>query len=137
MFRTVLRAAATAAATSPAKQNLNPASISAASISSDQISSRFYSAKASKSSLSKVKKKSQPASKSEEFSGGSSADVDAVLDGDRIRLLADDEKNKALDVGPNGRPLFTSASSLSELSRKDSCSYMKFRSFILFSLQLI
>lgn len=44
----------------------------------------------------------------------------------RRRLLAEDEKNPALDVGPNGRPLFTSASSLSELTMDDSYAYFKF-----------
>lgn len=44
----------------------------------------------------------------------------------RARLLAQDEKNPSLNAGPNGRPLFTNISSLSRLSRKDTCSYFKF-----------
>ncbi|KAJ6379124.1 hypothetical protein OIU76_015854 [Salix suchowensis] len=44
----------------------------------------------------------------------------------RARLLAQDEKNPSLNAGPNGRPLFTDISSLSQLSRKDTCSYFKF-----------
>ncbi|KAF5807312.1 putative ribosomal protein S23/S29 [Helianthus annuus] len=44
----------------------------------------------------------------------------------RRRLLDEDERNKTLDIGPNGRTLFTNAGSLSELNRKDACSYMKF-----------
>jgi small subunit ribosomal protein S29 len=45
----------------------------------------------------------------------------------RARQLAADEKNSSLDVGPNGRPLFTSASSLLGLDRGSVCSYFKFR----------
>lgn len=45
---------------------------------------------------------------------------------ERDRLLAEDENDESLDVGPNGRPLFTSATSISQLSRKDVCTYMKF-----------
>ncbi|KAL8143368.1 hypothetical protein V2J09_016400 [Rumex salicifolius] len=131
MIHSLLKAAATCSATSPPSLNA-AAKISATVIpltgsAANQILRRF-SAKASKSTLSKAKKKSQTVSKSDEHPGGSSADVDADLDGERIRLqkLAEDEKNKALDIGPNERPLFTSASSLTELSRKDTCSYMKF-----------
>lgn len=45
----------------------------------------------------------------------------------RRRLLAEDEKNPALDVGPNGRPLFTSAPSLFLLTEDDVNHYFKFR----------
>ncbi|KAF3666733.1 Rho GTPase-activating protein 2 [Capsicum annuum] len=45
----------------------------------------------------------------------------------RARALKEDEKDKSVDVGPNGRPLFTSATSISELTKKDTCTYMKFR----------
>ncbi|CAK7351989.1 unnamed protein product [Dovyalis caffra] len=44
----------------------------------------------------------------------------------RARRLAEDENNPSLNVGPNGRPLFTDTSSLSQLTRKDTCSYFKF-----------
>ena len=44
----------------------------------------------------------------------------------RARFLAADEKDPSLDVGPNGRALFTSTPSLSQLTRKDTCSYFKF-----------
>ncbi|KAK7333158.1 hypothetical protein VNO80_29922 [Phaseolus coccineus] len=44
---------------------------------------------------------------------------------ERIRQLAADDKNPSLDVGPNGRPLFTSAPSLSHLSRNDVRTYFK------------
>ncbi|KAF7140557.1 hypothetical protein RHSIM_Rhsim06G0112000 [Rhododendron simsii] len=44
----------------------------------------------------------------------------------RARRLAEDESDRSLDVGPNGRPLFTSTPSLSQLSRTDTCTYMKF-----------
>ncbi|KAK2982766.1 hypothetical protein RJ640_025182 [Escallonia rubra] len=45
----------------------------------------------------------------------------------RIRALAADESDKSLDVGPDARPLFTAAASLSELTRRATCTYMKFR----------
>ncbi|TKY47221.1 28S ribosomal protein S29 [Spatholobus suberectus] len=44
---------------------------------------------------------------------------------ERLRQLAADDKNPSLDVGPNGRPLFSSAPSLSHLSRNDDCTYFK------------
>ncbi|KAL2333042.1 hypothetical protein Fmac_014255 [Flemingia macrophylla] len=44
---------------------------------------------------------------------------------ERLRQLAADEKNPSLDVRPNGRPLFSSAPSLSHLSRNDVCTYFK------------
>ncbi|XP_020211357.1 28S ribosomal protein S29, mitochondrial [Cajanus cajan] len=44
---------------------------------------------------------------------------------ERLRQLAADDNNPSLDVGPNGRPLFTSAPSLSHLSRNDVCTYFK------------
>ncbi|CAA0824945.1 mitochondrial 28S ribosomal protein S29-related [Striga hermonthica] len=53
----------------------------------------------------------------------SSAKEEAEL---RRRQLAEDEKNPALDVGPNGRPLFASASSLSLLNKDDVNTYFKF-----------
>ncbi|KAI9161394.1 hypothetical protein LWI28_016935 [Acer negundo] len=44
----------------------------------------------------------------------------------RVRLLADDERDPSLDVGPNNRPLFTRTTSLSSLTRRDACNYFKF-----------
>lgn len=44
----------------------------------------------------------------------------------RRRMLAEDEKNPALDVGPNGRPLFTSAPSLSLLTQNDINHFFRF-----------
>ncbi|PIN19548.1 hypothetical protein CDL12_07779 [Handroanthus impetiginosus] len=44
----------------------------------------------------------------------------------RRRLLAEDEKNPALDIGPHGGPLFSSASSLSLLTKDDTNTYVKF-----------
>ncbi|GAB2272430.1 hypothetical protein Dimus_007256 [Dionaea muscipula] len=83
------------------------------------------STKSSKENLKKKKKKS--GAPLDESAMASSAVVDPDLDDDqiRVRLLQEDEKNKSLDVGPNGRPLFTSTTSLSELTYKDSCSYFK------------
>ncbi|XP_071936144.1 uncharacterized protein [Coffea arabica] len=50
----------------------------------------------------------------------------AEIEEEHRRRLAQNAGNKALDVGPNGRPLFTSTPSLSELTRKDACHYMEF-----------
>ncbi|KAM1254890.1 hypothetical protein EV2_029962 [Malus domestica] len=57
------------------------------------------------------------------------SEVDAALSGQnsRARQLQADEKDRSLDVGPNGRPLFTSTPTLSQLSRKDTCSYFKLK----------
>ncbi|KAJ4719105.1 mitochondrial 28S ribosomal protein S29-related [Melia azedarach] len=44
----------------------------------------------------------------------------------RARRLADDDRDPSLDVGPNNRPLFTKATSLSLLTRKDASTYFKF-----------
>ncbi|XP_047342423.1 28S ribosomal protein S29, mitochondrial [Impatiens glandulifera] len=49
-----------------------------------------------------------------------------ILEENILAELAEDEKDKSLDVGYNGRPLFTYTPSLSQLTRKDTCSYMKF-----------
>uniref|UniRef100_A0A7C9AVF1 Uncharacterized protein n=1 Tax=Opuntia streptacantha TaxID=393608 RepID=A0A7C9AVF1_OPUST len=119
MWRSLLRAAVTTSH-SP---NLSHATASIVGLC------RYYSAKPSKSSLAKVKKKTKGDSKSDDMGGGgSSAELDADLEGQqlRFRMLAKDDKDKSLDVGPNGRPLFTSTPSLSQLTRKDACSYMKF-----------
>lgn len=45
----------------------------------------------------------------------------------RARRLAEDDRDPSLDVGPNNRPLFTKTPSLSLLTRKDTCTYFKFR----------
>ncbi|KAL3652966.1 hypothetical protein CASFOL_002647 [Castilleja foliolosa] len=44
----------------------------------------------------------------------------------RRRQLAEDDNNPSLDVGPNGLPLFTSARSLSSLTKDDANTYFKF-----------
>lgn len=44
---------------------------------------------------------------------------------ERRRQLDADDKNPSLDVGPNGRPLFSAAPSFSHLSRNDVCTYFK------------
>ncbi|KAL9238839.1 hypothetical protein vseg_013212 [Gypsophila vaccaria] len=91
----------------------------------------YFSAKTSKS----TKKKPPPSSKP--FAGGyagggvggvGTAEESAEVEGEKLRMrqLAEDEKNKTLDVGPNGAKLFTATSSLSELRRSDACSYMRF-----------
>ena len=57
------------------------------------------------------------------------SDVDAALfeEGARARRLALDENDPSLDVGPNGRPLFATMPSLSQLTRADTGKYFKFK----------
>ncbi|XP_021279296.1 28S ribosomal protein S29, mitochondrial [Herrania umbratica] len=99
------------------------------------LRSKLYSSKNAKASLTKAKKadaksKSKTTGSSsatastagEEFESAGADDFEAA----RARRLDEDEKDPSLDVGPNGRPLFTSTPSLSQLTRKDACSYMKF-----------
>ncbi|CAA2972845.1 28S ribosomal S29, mitochondrial [Olea europaea subsp. europaea] len=91
--------------------------------------SRLFSANTTKANLTKAKKsksKSDGKDRAEELQV---TDTEFFVKQDeelRRRQLAEDENNPALDVGPNGRPLFTSTSSISLLSKKDACSYMKF-----------
>lgn len=87
----------------------------------------YSSAKNTKSNVKKAKKsKGGAATAADESPAG---DVDGGLfdEGSRAMRLAADEKDPTLDVGPNGRPLFTSTPSLSQLTRKDACSYLKFK----------
>lgn len=99
--------------------------------------SKLYSSKNAKASHGKSKK-GDPKSKTKSKNGGSSSSVASSTGDDfdsagaddfeaaRARRLVEDENDPSLDVGPNGRPLFTSTPSLSLLTRKDCCSYMKF-----------
>ncbi|KAJ9565249.1 LOW QUALITY PROTEIN: hypothetical protein OSB04_001215 [Centaurea solstitialis] len=138
MLRSLFRSISAAA--SPAKSSLTATAI--ASSNSQLTSSRTFATKKSKAPASKGnnKKGAQPNKskgdakskfKQEEIAAASSVD-DAAHDlisdeRNRRRLLEEDERNnRSLDVGPNGRPLFTSVDSLSELNRKDACTYMKF-----------
>ncbi|CAL5440863.1 unnamed protein product [Camellia sinensis] len=129
MLRSLLRAAASAATTRPQSITTTPAS--------QLWSSRSYASKTSKSSPTKAKKttttttsKSKSKSSAKDDSSATAAAATPIDDLEnedlRARRLAEDENDKSLDVGPNGRPLFTSTPSLSQLSRKDTCSYMKF-----------
>ncbi|KAK7305489.1 hypothetical protein VNO77_43395 [Canavalia gladiata] len=83
-----------------------------------KISSLSYSSKPPKPTFKPDPKKLPPAA----------AAADVLFDlQDRLRRLAADDKDPSLDVGPNGRPLFSSAPSLSHLSRNDVCTYFKLR----------
>ncbi|GAB4824289.1 hypothetical protein Ancab_007176 [Ancistrocladus abbreviatus] len=128
MLHSLLRAAAGLSRISPPRRfsAVLPAATTAAAY---EGSCCYYSAKGSKASLAKAKKKSKSDPKSDESALGALGDIDPDLDDEtiRVRRLEEDEKDKSLDVGPNGRPLFTSTASLSELTFKDTCSYMKFR----------
>ncbi|XP_048324444.2 uncharacterized protein LOC107411614 isoform X2 [Ziziphus jujuba] len=92
-----------------------------------------YAAKntSTKSNVKKAKKTKSKgdADASSDAAAAAERDVDAALfdDNARARRLAADENNPELDAGPNGRPLFTSTPSLSQLTRKDTCSYYKFK----------
>ncbi|CAK9164128.1 unnamed protein product [Ilex paraguariensis] len=132
MLRSLLRTAVSATKSqSHLPTILIPATTAAASsTAAQQLCSRNYSSKTSKSSVTKAKKtksKTDAKSKTEETSAAVDESAADLLDEDvRARRLAEDENNKSLDVGPNGRPLFTSTASLSHLTRKDTCTYMKF-----------
>ncbi|CAI9761270.1 unnamed protein product [Fraxinus pennsylvanica] len=88
--------------------------------------SRPFSANTTKANLTKAKKSKSKSDGKEELQV---TDTEFFVKQDeelRRRQLAEDENNPALDVGPNGRPLFTSTPSISLLTKKDACSYMKF-----------
>ncbi|KAG7946699.1 hypothetical protein I3843_14G054600 [Carya illinoinensis] len=88
-------------------------------------SAQSYSSKNPKSNVAMSKKTK---SKAHDHASASEAKVEAALSDaqSRSRSLAADEKDPSIDLGPDGRPLFTSTPSLSLLSRKDACSYFKF-----------
>lgn len=106
---------------------------------------RFSSSKSTKSSITKTKKSEGKKSKSKGGESGAAAGAEDgefggsagdELEAGRAKRLADDEKTPSLDVGPNGRPLFTPRDvTLSKLSHKDIGSYFKFE--LLFSLSFI
>ncbi|CAJ2640418.1 28S ribosomal protein S29, mitochondrial [Trifolium pratense] len=73
---------------------------------------------------SKSPSKPTPTSKTPASSTAPTADT-FFDEQERLRNLAADEKDPSLNVGPNGRPLFTSASSLSKLTSNDTCTYFK------------
>ncbi|RAL40073.1 unnamed protein product [Cuscuta campestris] len=126
MLGLILRAAATSPAAAKSQPAVSDVLIPAiASLSQHLSSSRAFSASAAKQSLPKGKKGTQ---KGFEAPGGSleAETINRINDGARLRALAEDEKDASLDVGPNLQPLFTSAASLSQLSKKDTCTYMKF-----------
>uniref|UniRef100_A0A803LCX5 Small ribosomal subunit protein mS29 n=1 Tax=Chenopodium quinoa TaxID=63459 RepID=A0A803LCX5_CHEQI len=66
--------------------------------------SRHFSAKPSKSTLAKAKKKFKGDGKSDDVGGGSSAELDADVEGEQLRLrsLAEDDKDRSLDGLPSG-----------------------------------
>ncbi|XP_058191093.1 uncharacterized protein LOC131308242 isoform X2 [Rhododendron vialii] len=121
MWRSLLRTFASAPSTT-----IKPPSSPSPTLS-HLCSSRDYSVKSNKAVITKAKKgKSKSDAKSDTSSSAVSA-ADEFDDEDvRARRLAEDESDRSLDVGPNGRPLFTSTPSLSQLSRTDTCTYMKF-----------
>lgn len=123
MLLRALRRATAIAASSAASSTLTKLPHSHLSIS------RPFSANTTKANLTKAKKsksKSDGKDRAEELQV---TDTEFFVKQDeelRRRQLAEDENNPALDVGPNGRPLFTSTPSISLLTKKDACSYMKF-----------
>lgn len=109
----------------------------------DHIHRSFSSSKSTKSTITKTKKSEGKKSKSK---GGEASSAGGAEDGEfggsagddletgRAKRLADDEKIPSLDVGPNGRPLFTPRDvTLSKLSHKDIGSYFKFEYIIYIS----
>ncbi|XP_058083106.1 uncharacterized protein LOC131231042 [Magnolia sinica] len=149
LFRSLLR---TTTSSSPLARIANPSNsriltqpipIQSKPLSSPSPSFCFYSSKSS-SSASKSKAKSKSKSKSAkdspakppgESSSGPAASAWtqedlAVSDSEDISGVLDPstfQADRSLDVGPNGRPLFTSTKSLSDLGRKDVPVYVDFR----------
>ncbi|KAF4375644.1 hypothetical protein G4B88_015179 [Cannabis sativa] len=118
MLRSILRRAA---ATSPIAQ---PWYLSS--------TANFSSSKTTKTNVKNEKNRKKSKSKGGDAAAAdesAATDVDAALfeDGSRARRLAAEENDPSLNIGPNGQPLFTSTPSLSELTRKDSCTYFKFK----------
>jgi len=101
----------------------------------DHVHRCFSSSKSTKSSITKTKKsegkKSKPKGGDPGAAGAEEGEFGAAggddLEAGRAKRLADDEKIPSLDVGPNGRPLFTPKdTTLSQLTHKDIGSYFKF-----------
>ena len=128
MLRSILRAAtATSSKPKPHSWTLQSSPIPTPPPPQYSFSSaRNYSVKNAKSTTATKGKKGKFNKSGED---AAPAEVDAAVSEAqaRARRLAMDEKDPTLNVGPNGLPLFTSTPSLSLLSRKDTCSYFKFR----------
>ncbi|KAL2486242.1 Uncharacterized protein Adt_30998 [Abeliophyllum distichum] len=124
MLLRTLRRATTAAASAASSSTLTKQHHSHLSIS------RSFSSNTTKANLTKAKRsksKSDGKDRAEELQV---TDTEFFVKQDeelRRQQLAQDENNPALDMGPNGRPLFTSTSSISLLTKKDASTYMKFR----------
>lgn len=119
MLRSILRSAAAAAKSHSTTGEIRiPAAILAHSKSS---SSRTFA-----TSIHQKKPNFRPGIKHDTAAAGAKA-AETLNKDLRARALKEDEKDKSLDIGPDGRPLFTSATSISELTKKDTCTYMKFR----------
>ncbi|WCJ34819.1 mitochondrial 28S ribosomal protein S29-related [Euphorbia peplus] len=123
MFSHILRAALR----KPQSNLWSPKPISSiASLDYNQVT--FFSTKAPKPKKTDQKPTNKSRKPNEERSAAAVV-LDPALSDQRViraRRLAEDEKDRSLDVGPNGRPLFTSTAKLSLLTRKDCCSYFKF-----------
>ncbi|KAJ4972018.1 hypothetical protein NE237_005117 [Protea cynaroides] len=121
MLQTIVRMAIAAARTRNSLNHRHLVVPSTIKLTYSHFSSKVSSTKGK--SKAKVKSKKETCAKIDEISTATSDDLDSdLLDEDsRARHLAEDEKDKSLDVGPNGRPLFTSTKFISKLSRKDVC----------------
>ncbi|XP_004294756.1 PREDICTED: 28S ribosomal protein S29, mitochondrial [Fragaria vesca subsp. vesca] len=91
----------------------------------------YSSSKDTKSTMKKAKKniksKKGEASAAADDESYDGPDADLFDDKARARRLQADETDPSLDVGPNGRPLFTSTPTLAQLTTMDTCSYFKFK----------
>lgn len=117
MFRSLLRAG-TSGALKSSSSHLSPCRTFAASKTPRQLKNEALRSKRMEKKAGKKPPRGAAAAEPE---------VQAT-ETPRARLLALDEGNKELDVGPDSRPLFTSTSSLSGLTKKDCCTYMEFSS---------
>ncbi|OIT01935.1 PREDICTED: 28S ribosomal protein S29, mitochondrial [Nicotiana attenuata] len=119
MLRSILRTAASAAKSHPTTSDiLIPEAISAPS----KLSSSRTFAKGPHPNKPNFRPDMKPDNAAAGAKGAESLNKDL-----RARALKEDEKDESLNIGQNGRPLFTSAASISQLTKKDTCTYMKFR----------
>ncbi|XP_050216485.1 uncharacterized protein LOC126667537 [Mercurialis annua] len=124
MLRLIIRAALTNSQRNPKLNSVITPSLS--SLNLNHYSSK--SAKPNKKNDQKSKKKPKSKNPSEDSASSTADDFEASLVDDgvtRARRLTEDDTDPSLDLGLNGRPLFTPTSSLSQLTRKDTCTYFK------------
>ncbi|KAL3517993.1 hypothetical protein ACH5RR_020582 [Cinchona calisaya] len=133
MLRSLLRSAG--AVSFQPQSNITKLLLPITANPSQLTASRTFASKKSKSNATQTMKKGGGGGKKdgsdekfrpEEVQITPIEELVSEIEEEHLRRLAQNTGNKALDVGPNGRPSFTSTPSLSQLTRKDACRYMEF-----------